>query len=169
MCYTEYTVSTKFYKFMIASLGVLIVFLLVSIMYLIVSRVATPGPGLCQYESPRPITTTVAGVPGPSVHEGRAVVMQAQRCVEGVPILNVDAYRSFQALDDNDNIVSTKPQIANLVSVPQARALGKTINDESVQLPPEVTVGRWRLTGADIAIKTGDIRTWFSQPFWVVP
>lgn len=131
----------------------------------------TPGErtGLCGYESPRAITTKVAGIEGPAVREGRAVVERAQRCVEGAAVINVYAYRYFERVGPDGLPISGQRRITDLSGLPQPRVRGNNYTDVSIQLPPEVTQGRWRLSGADIAIETGDVKTWFSEPFTVVP
>lgn len=118
--------------------------------------------GLCEYESPRQILTTVKGVVGPAVEERSQLVERASRCVQGPEeSINVLAYRSFKNLDTNQTV-------QDLTGESQARGKGKNVSDVAIQLPEKVTPGKWRLEGLDQVPSTGELRTWFSEPFTVV-
>lgn len=127
-----------------------------------------PHRGFCHYESPREITTRVMGVEGPAVAEGRVVTELAQRCVEGVDLLGVYAYRYFDPVDDDGTRDMDRGRVVSLDGLEQPRARGNNVQETQVQLPPEVGPGKWRLSGIDVSIQTGEIRTWFSDTFTVV-
>lgn len=117
--------------------------------------------GLCEYTSPRKILTTVKGVEGPAVLERGQVTERAVRCVQGKDILNVLTYRNFKNLDTNQTV-------QDLIGEQQPRLRGSVSTDVVIQLPEKVTPGIWRLEGVDQVPDTGELRTWFSEPFFVV-
>lgn len=125
-------------------------------------------PGLCEYISPRTITTRVMGVEGPAVNEGRSVTELAQRCVKGASLISVYAYRYFDPMDSKGDVDSSRTRIISLNGLEQNRGRGSVTTEAQVQLPPEVTSGLWRLSGVDTSISTGEVRTWFSETFKVI-
>lgn len=127
-----------------------------------------PGPsaGLCEYPSPRKILSNVRGVEGPAIRENGALIERRETCVQGTGSLEVLAFRDFCRLDETTNCTQL---VRDLRGQKQARIKGSSTSDIPVQLPPEVTAGTWRLQGLDQVPKTGELRTWFSEPFLVVP
>lgn len=136
-------------------------FILGGSFFIYLSSPSTPT-GLCDYESPRKILTSVKNVEGPAAEERGQVVERATRCVQGdKDILSVLAYRTFRNIDTN-------VAVQDLVGEPQNRSKGKTVTDTPIQLPEKVTPGKWKLEGLDVVPDTGELRTWFSEPFIVV-
>lgn len=118
--------------------------------------------GLCDYPSPRQILTQAKGDGTPSAHVNGIVVERAVRCVSGSKTLSVLTYRNFRNLD-------TSKTIPDLAGESQARAPGSNSSDVPIQLPSDVVPGKWRLEGFDQLPLTGDLKTWFSIEFEVVP
>ena len=118
-------------------------------------------PGLGDYSSPREILASMPGVQGPAVFVGRPVIERAVRCVIGNQPVKVLAYRNFHNLE-------TGVVVPDLQGDPQVRAPGCNSTDTPVAVLDKVTPGLWELNGGDVLTSTGELRTWFSEPFRVI-
>lgn len=119
---------------------------------------------LCDYPSPREILTHVDG-DQPSVRMNGVVVERAVRCVSGKDPIQVLTFRNFRRLGE----CTTNCLVTDLQGEKQIRPPGSISSDVTVQLSPRVGPGTWQLEGFDQAPSTGEIRTWFSVPFEVLP
>lgn len=133
---------------------------LVSMLALIIAGILyltkpAPHSGLGTYESPRQILTI-------QVEQGGIVVERAIRCVEGNKVIRVAAFRSFVN-------IGTGTVVTDLSGQFQTRTPGCTTEEVAIQIPADVAPGVWRLQGYDQNPTNGEVRTWFSASFKVIP
>lgn len=140
--------------------GLYVIFALIS------NRVEKEGV-LGDYESPRSIPMTRPGVTGPAVTSVGMLLVSGRRCVHASGA-RVEQFITYRRLPSEDDAANTPPvpdsSYGNLV----ARAEGCIVQDIILALPPEVTPGRWYLEAIEVALSTGEIRRWTSEPFTVV-
>lgn len=121
-------------------------------------------PGLCEYVSPRPVTSAV-------VHVGGTVTELRQTCTHDTngTLLNVIAFRSFVSDDqfDESGRPLTVPSLP-AAGAEQARGPGVQVVEATFPVPAGVTVGAWHLSGADLLPSSGEFRVWSSVIFPVV-
>lgn len=127
-------------------------------------------PGVMgDYESPRSIPMTRPGVAGPAVTEVGMIIIRGRRCISASHDVTVQQFVTYREIpESNEGPERSKAVPDGSYGDEVARAGGCVVQDLLLALPAAVTPGRWYLDVIEIAVSTGEIRRWTSEPFTVV-
>lgn len=117
---------------------------------------------LGNYSSPWEVLSTVPGHDGPTVEQAGLLALRGTRCAhvrEGS--LKVEVHSSFRRLDAEGGA-------PDLRGARQDRGDGCATTTVSVQLPAAVTPGLWSYEAVERDLGSGELRSYFSDPFTVV-
>lgn len=126
--------------------------------------VADHDEGLGRYASPWLVLNSVNGIEGPAVYEGDLLSLRGERCVKGGRIRSVLVYLTYQSDD-----VFPSPLVRDLNGEKESRAPGCVSANLNLRLPTGVKPGRWHVEQIERDTGSGELRTWYSETFQVVP
>lgn len=124
-------------------------------------------PLLGEYESPRRILSR-SSVEGPSVIERGMISYVGNYCTFGKETIQVKVYITFRSITTDGSI--PRQVSAGNYGKSEARAPGGCFTpDIFIVVPETIMPGKWEIVGVEIADKSGELRTWYTESFQVLP
>lgn len=126
---------------------------------------------LGDYVSPRQIITTLPRDPDtrPRVLEAGSVIIRGYRCVEGNKTVVVQQSITFHPIPPTEGRTPVR-EPADPTELPLVpRLAGCFDQDIVVVIPARVAPGLWHIESIERVPATGELRSWFTEPFEVIP